>query len=382
MSEKRDRDQKRNLQRRENRISKKREDSFAEKDFPSRGPLSFLIGFSLMIICFTISALVMPHLFKLTGTPSKLIEQVLTSAAGLLFLGSIMSIFGRMFKRFQDNHLMVHANLIDDVRYVVEQIALGNLNVKTRGKYHKNEPLADLVESVNNMAAEVGSMEKMRMDFVSNVSHEIQSPLTSIRGFAQLLRNPEIATEDYKQYLDIIESESRRLSNLSDNLLKLSSLESEKRVVELKEFALDHQIQEVILSCEPQWAAKQIELDVALDKVMIKADRELLSQVWLNLLHNGIKFAPVGGAIQLSLAVAGESAVFKISNTGTGISDEDKIHIFERFYKGDKSRNREKGGNGLGLAIVKKILDLHSGEISIETELGKVTTFTVRLPLN
>ena len=115
---------------------------------------------------------------------------------------------------------------------------------------------------------------------------------------------------------------------------------------------------------------------------MIKADRELLSQVWLNLLHNGIKFAPVGGAIQLSLAVAGESAVFKISNTGTGISDEDKIHIFERFYKGDKSRNREKGGNGLGLAIVKKILDLHSGEISIETELGKVTTFTVRLPLN
>lgn len=347
-----------------------------------RAVLNFILGAILVSVCFTASAVLFPKIFEITGRPGWFFPQIITSIGGLFIMGTFLSILGRYFNHIQNEHMVVHTHVLEDVKYVIDSIALGNTNIKVKhNSVHNREPLYDLVTSVNKMVDEIGTMEKMRQDFVSNVSHEIQSPLTSIRGFAQLLRNPEISSEDRKQYLDIIESESRRLSNLSDNLLKLSTLESEKRVVELQEFSLDHQIQQVILSCEPQWAGKQIELDVSLNKVLITADRDLLSQVWLNLLHNAIKFTPLGGSIQLSLAYSGDFAVFNISDSGVGIIEEEKIHIFERFYKGDKSRNREKGGNGLGLAIVKKILDLHGGEIMVESELGKGTTFTVRLPL-
>ena len=164
-------------------------------------------------------------------------------------------------------------------------------------------------------------------------------------------------------YLGIIEKESARLSKLSENLLKLTSLESDHHPFERRRYRLDKQLRSLILACEPQWHDKGIDMDVSLEDVSIEADEDLLSQVWLNLLHNSIKFTPAGGTIGVRLKRNGQEA-----------------HIFERFYKADRSRDRSTGGSGLGLAIVKRIVEMHTGSVAVQSAPGTGTTFTVRLP--
>jgi signal transduction histidine kinase len=223
-------------------------------------------------------------------------------------------------------------------------------------------------------------MEKMRQEFISNVSHEIQSPLTSISGFARALRDTRLSEEERAHYLDIIETESIRLSKMSDNLLKLTSLESEHHPFEPKRYRLDKQLRAVVLACEPLWLDKSIDMDVSLEEGEIDADPDLMNQVWGNLIHNSIKFTPRGGTIGVELQFRDGEAAVRISDTGIGIGEEDLPRIFERFYKADKSRNRAGGGSGLGLSIVKKIVDLHHGSIDVQSRPGEGTVFTVRLP--
>jgi two-component system phosphate regulon sensor histidine kinase PhoR len=139
----------------------------------------------------------------------------------------------------------------------------------------------------------------------SNVSHEIQSPLTSISGFSRALQNEGLSTEERNHYLVIIETESKRLSKLSDNLLKLTSLESKQHPFDPKAYRLDKQLRKVVLACEPQWVEKGIEMDIDLGEVEIVADEDMMNQVWVNLIHNGIKFTPIGGTIRIELQQQG-----------------------------------------------------------------------------
>jgi signal transduction histidine kinase len=222
----------------------------------------------------------------------------------------------------------------------------------------------------------------MRQEFISNVSHEIQSPLTSIRGFAQALRNDKLSSENRLHYLNIIEAESMRLSKLSDNLLRLASLESDTIRFEPKPYRLDKQLRRIVLSCEPQWVDKNINMDVSLEEVEINADEDMMNQVFINLINNSIKFTPEGGSVTVDLCKKSDTIEFKITDTGVGIAEDDQDHIFQRFFKGDKSRRPEIKGNGLGLSIVKKIVDLHHGTIKIQSKLGVGTTFTVSFPSN
>ncbi len=189
------------------------------------------------------------------------------------------------------------------------------------------------------------------------------------------------ALEDRHHYLAIIEAESIRLSRLTDNLLRLAALEAEQVKFEPKPYRLDKQIRDLILACEPQWLTKALELDIGLDVVEITADEDLLSQVWINLLHNSIKFTPAQGKICVGLQRQGDRIAFSIADTGPGISDEDQLRIFERFYKADKSRTRStSSGSGLGLSIVHKIVEMHHGTVSVASQLGAGTTFTILLP--
>lgn len=181
--------------------------------------------------------------------------------------------------------------------------------------------------------------------------------------------------------MEIIEGEARRLSQLSDNLLKLSSLEGEQQGFVTDRYRLDRQLRTIVSACEPQWLAKNIQVSLELAAVEIVATEDLLSQVWTNLLHNSIKFTPDSGAITITLNAAEQEATVNISDTGVGISETDQLRIFERFYKADKSRNRALGGSGLGLSIVKRILDIHKGSVSVQSQLGQGSTFTVHLPL-
>jgi two-component system, OmpR family, phosphate regulon sensor histidine kinase PhoR len=260
------------------------------------------------------------------------------------------------------------------------RIAKGDFDVRLGDGLRDDRVMGGLVESVNQMALELGQMEEMRQEFISNVSHEIQSPLTSIRGFAVALQSDDLSPEERAHYVGIIETESTRLSRLTDDLLKLASLESRQAKFEPKTYRLDKQIRNLVLACEPQWAGKGLEMDVSLEEASVTGDEDLLSQVWINLIHNGIKFTPGGGCISVGLRQDDGLVKVEVRDTGVGISEEDQARVFERFYKADKSRDRSKGGSGLGLSIARRIVEMHGGTIGLESRGGEGTTFRVSLP--
>lgn len=259
-----------------------------------------------------------------------------------------------------------------------KKLAQGNFDIHI--EVNRKDELGILADSFNLMAKDLSELEQMRKDFVSNVSHEIQSPLTSIRGYSEMLKDKGLTSEERNAFLDIIQQETERLSRLSENLLKLASLESNHHPFHPETYHLDEQLRRIVAFLEPQWSKKKLEINVRLEKTKIFADQDQLSQVWLNLLSNSIKFTPESGSIQIDLINQDRKIIVKITDTGLGIPKETQQYIFERFYTGDPARNRVKSGNGLGLSIAKKIVELHKGEIKVESEAGKTTTFTVILP--
>jgi two-component system, OmpR family, phosphate regulon sensor histidine kinase PhoR len=317
-------------------------------------------------------------IYQKTGLhPSTFLATIINSLLGFLIAFLILFVWGYFFR---SKHLTQQMGVFGPIIEAIEQIARGNFTVRLDDTLAKVTPVNELVRSVNNMAVELSQMEAMRQEFISNVSHEIQSPLTSIRGFALALQDEQLSPEERRHYLNIIATESTRLSRITDNLLRLASLESEQVKFEPKPYRLDKQIRTLILACEPQWTGKDLDLDVSLDEVTITADEDLLSQVWINLIHNSIKFTPPGGRLSVDLHCPDGKIEFRICDSGIGIAGEDQAHIFERFFKADMARERSKEGSGLGLSIAQKIVDLHHGSIAVESKLAEGTTFTVSLP--
>lgn len=306
---------------------------------------------------------------------SNFIRFSLTIITGYLF----MMLFGVIMHLFLPNK---RRNFYLEVVSALRKISNGDFNVYLDLKMGERNEITELVDQFNHMVKQLQQMEDMRQEFISNVSHEIQSPLTSIVGFAQAMQHKQLTEEQQHHYLNIIETESRRLSKLSDNLLKLTSLESENHSFEKKNYPLDQQLRKIILACEPNWTSKNLEFNVHLDKVTLYADGDLMSQVWINLIHNCIKFTPDHGEITIHLEKKEQQAVVTISDTGIGISETEQLHIFERFYKADKARVRSNSGSGLGLSIVKKIVEMHNGTISVQSEINKGTTFVIQLPMH
>ncbi|MFJ7979630.1 ATP-binding protein [Lysinibacillus xylanilyticus] len=263
----------------------------------------------------------------------------------------------------------------------LSRIAKGDFTVKLDLKADDKDQFGQLIHGINHMAVELGQIERMRQEFISNVSHEIQSPLTSINGFAKALKNIDLPEDKRQHYLAIIEMESNRLSKISDNLLKLTSLESQHHPFEPRHYRLDKQLRNVVLTLEPNWLAKNIDMDLQLENISLMADEDLMNQVWMNLLSNSIKFTPAAGTISISMTKQIDTITIAIRDNGIGVTPEQQKHVFERFYKADQSRTAENGGSGLGLSIVKKIIDMHYGTITVESMLAEFTTFFVTLPL-
>ena len=347
-----------------------------------KGIASFIVAVISLSIAFSSAYLIMAQLYQLTGVyPTPLAAQVINSFVGLFLLAITGTLLGRFFRTSAWAQQM---NIFAPLLHAMEQIARGDFSVHVEQPHahNANDPITKLFKGVNNMALELKQMEAMRQEFISNVSHEIQSPLTSIRGFARALQNDALSPDDRSHYLNIIETESMRLSKLSDNLLALAALDTENRPFAPQYYRLDKQIRNLILACEPQWASKAIEMDVSFEEVTISADDDLLSQVWINLLANSIKFTPQGGRICVDLYQQGGTIAFGITDTGIGIAEVEQAHIFERFYKADKSRTRSNGGgSGLGLSITRKIIELHHGSIAVSSKPCEGTTFMVSLPV-
>jgi signal transduction histidine kinase len=337
--------------------------------------IGIVILFAVFGVLFYAGYSVTSLLYKVTGKPPESLAHIFSALTGMIFFIIAVILFN-LFGKHKDGYR--HFFIRDIMTNALGQIANGNfgvlINMEEVSPQHHY-----VAKAINDMAQSLGTLETMRQDFISNVSHEIQSPLTSIGGFAALLKKADLSDKERQRYAEIIESESKRLSSLSDNLLKLSSLDSNKIPLALQDFRLDKQLENITLTLEPQWAAKNLTLEADLQKQTICGDESLLSQVWVNLLHNAIKFTPNGGQINIALSSDNAVITVKISDTGIGISPSDKIHIFERFYKADKARDRSLGGNGLGLSLVKKIVELHGGNISVESEPGKGTIFNISL---
>ncbi len=258
-----------------------------------------------------------------------------------------------------------------------KEIADGNFNVQVdlKGPYE----LEQLAENFNLMAKELGSIETMRSDFVSNVSHEFKTPIASIKGFAKLLKKNTLSDESRNEYLDIIIKESDRLTKLTGNILLLSKIERQEIITDHSTFLLDEQLRRAILMTEPNWSVKGLSLVTELPELRYTGSEELLMQVWVNLLGNAIKFSKNGGQISVSLANENNYTIVKISDSGIGMSEEVIKNVFDKFYQGDKSHSME--GNGLGLALVKRIIEMSKGYLTIESEESMGTSVSVYLPV-
>lgn len=269
---------------------------------------------------------------------------------------------------------------IKRLTFLTSRIAKGHFDERAPDTRH--DEIGDLARSFNLMSLELSRMEQMRKEFVSNVSHEFQSPLTSIKGFAVALRENEFSKEQQARYLTIIEDESRRLARLCDNLLRLAALESRQAPLRQVRFDVARQLRKVFLALQPQWQEKALEIRLPEEEpVWIHADEAQLEQVWHNLIGNSIKYTPPGGEIHVGMGADDNAVEIVLSDTGEGIAAEDLPYIFDRFYKADKERDRSVKGSGLGLSIVKHIVELHGGTLEVDSEPGRGTTVTVRLPL-
>lgn len=236
-----------------------------------------------------------------------------------------------------------------------------------------------MIMDFNKMVEELGSIETLKTDFVSNVSHEMKTPIAIIKNYAQLLQTEQISKEQGKEYAKGIEGAAARLSSLISNILKLNKLEHQRITPEAEVYDVCRQLCECVFLFEDALEEKGIELEADIeDAAMITADRELMGLVWSNLLSNAVKFTDRGGSITLKQTSDENRIRVSVSDTGCGIARESLNHIFDKFYQGDTSHSTE--GNGLGLALVKRVLELADAEIQIISEPGKGSTFLVTLP--
>ncbi len=265
--------------------------------------------------------------------------------------------------------------LTDATKKIAQGMYDVDLNVK------RKDEIGTLTNHFAKMAKSLSQLDEMRQEFVSNVSHEIQSPLASIQGFAQTLRTEKLSDAERERYLTIIEEESQRMSSLSKQLLTLATLDKEDTTLEKKSYDVAAQIKQVILMTEWSWQEKDLAFSLNIASASITADEKLLHQVWVNLITNSIKYTGAGGTISIDVSKTEWMCIVTITDTGQGIAPEDMPFIFDRFYRADKARNRKEGSTGLGLSIVQKIVHLHNGSIKVESETGGGTTFSVSLPI-
>ena len=267
---------------------------------------------------------------------------------------------------------------LDEILEATKKMSKGDFNIELNinHSYHHQTAFDLIKNDLNVMAKELSKSEILKNDFISNVSHEIKTPLSVINNYAQILKNKDLSEFEREKYVNQLIDATKKINNLVTNILKLNKLENQRLMLDFKKFNLSNLLVEQILLFEDLIEEKSIELDLNIEEdVFIVNEADYLEIVFNNLISNAIKFTDKFGKISISLIKLNSDYIIKFADSGCGMSAETGKHIFEKFYQGDTSHSKE--GNGLGLALVKKVIDLIGGSISVNSQLGKGTTFTI-----
>ncbi|MBE5963515.1 MAG: HAMP domain-containing histidine kinase [Lachnospira sp.] len=268
---------------------------------------------------------------------------------------------------------------IKELNVAMEKVAQGDFSIRLEEKSWIDE-VKEIYSNFNSMVKELGATEIIQTDFVSNVSHEIKTPINAIEGYVMLLQDSQCSEAEKEQYIERILFNTKRLSELVSNVLLLSKLDNQTLETNATEFRLDEQIRQAIMGFETQWTQKNIDFDIDMAEIKYRGNEKLLIHVWTNLIGNAIKFSPDNGKIIIRLDSNDKNIAFTIQDEGPGIGKDAIKHIFDKFYQEDSSHKQE--GSGLGLALVKRILNICEGNIEIESELGKGSKFIVEIAKN
>lgn len=335
----------------------------------------FLIFFMLTAFVVTCNFLLFFHWTNMSR------EQILKAAP--ITFGNVVFITIIFYVLDQIRRYYTIDRAVKRIQSGIDRIVAGDF--KTRIKYVRYEgsqnEFDQIIAGLNKMAEELEGVETLRTDFISNVSHEMKTPLTVLQNYGTLLQGDAISEEKRKEYAAAIIAQSRRMSSLITNILKLNKLENQQIYPNVTNYNLGEQLCECMLGFENEWERKEIEIDADIEEdVYVKADAEMLSLVWNNLLSNAIKFTDAGGRVSLVLKRMDHKALVQVIDTGCGMNAETGKNIFNKFYQGDTSHATQ--GNGLGLALVKRVVDISGGEIKISSKLGEGSTFSVILNMN
>lgn len=343
---------------------RKRKDSWVSNTI-----FGFLLFFATIGVTSTASIFVY-YFASRTGNLFVVISSVLVT----IIIGAVICSLADVVRR----RIMIEKPT-QKILQATEKIAAGDFNVclEPRHEYVKYDEYDLIYQNINILSKELSKNEVLRTDFVSNVSHEIKTPLAVIQNYAKALQNNNLPEEKRQEYLNGLVIQTQKLSELITNILKLNKLENQQIVPEIEEFDLSELVRMCTLGFESLLEKKELELKCDIDDVSITSSASLIELVINNLISNAIKFTDNGGTIEISLKEEGEYAIISVSDSGCGISKEVGEHIFDKFYQGDTSHSTE--GNGLGLALVKRVIDTIGGQISVESVVGKGSKFTIKL---
>ena len=340
-----------------------------------RSYLSFFLLMAFVISCCIILFLrMLQETAGLILTEDNLRKAAVLTFLNVLLLSTLCTVIDAVRRKF-----MVER----PVRRIIEgaeRIMSGDFSTRIvlTGRIGVSKDFDVIIASINRMAEELSGVETLRADFIANVSHELKTPLSVMQNYGTMLQAPSLPEEKRLEYAKAITEQSRRLAALITNILKLNRLENQQIYPNQQAYNLGEQLAACLLDFEDTWEKKELSIETDVEEdVFVESDAALLARVWSNLLSNAIKFSEPRGTVSLTLKSDDEWAVVQVSDTGCGISPETGKHIFEKFYQGDTSHAAQ--GNGLGLALVKRVVDIVGGDISVSSEIGKGSTFTVRI---
>ena len=332
----------------------------------------FIVYFAVMSFFVTCNFLLFMNFVPLEDAELKSASSL--TAFNVIFLTAMVCILEHFYHRWTVERP------VKRILAGMDEMMAGDLSVRI--PYIRREDSTNafdaIIKELNKMAEELSSVETLRTDFISNVSHELKTPLAVIQNYGTMLQSPTLSEEERLQYSKAITEQTRKLSALITNILKLNRLENQQIFPEKKEYNLSEQVCECLLGFEQAWEKKELDIATEIEEdVYICQDAELLSLVWNNLFSNAVKFCKERGTVSLAVQRDGDGVIVSVSDEGCGISPEVGARIFDKFYQGDTSHATQ--GNGLGLALVKRVIDIVGGDIHVQSVPGEGTTFSVRL---